>query len=56
MYCNNKRTGKDATKPRTLNLLGHSVAATLKSALRWLHAYFSFASVYVSNDFGYFRI
>ena len=24
-YLNNRRTGKDATKPRTLGLLGHSV-------------------------------
>ena len=28
-YLNNRRTGKDATKPRTLGLLGHSVVVMI---------------------------
>ena len=32
-YLNNKRTGKDATKPRTPGLLGHSVLDTYMTIL-----------------------
>ena len=35
-YLNNRRTGRDATKPRTLGLLGHSVDAIGKNITPYL--------------------
>ena len=45
MDLNNRRTGKDATKPRALGLLGHSehMQSNMPNLFRLGHSFFNFS-------------
>ena len=48
-YLNNRRTGKDATKPRTLGLLGHSALAVGPKVASWWPEHMVFIHMSLDN-------